>query len=235
METITVLPKEITTAVRWAFRARQILPAYAHPVGQLTLYAELFHGTGLQAILALLEAGQVPQPVEVVVDEWGYGVVNGRSQSPLFCVPYLFDFAVARAAQQGSYCLQVSHLPALPLPFFEALLVQMGERGYGGWVKTATNEFLGVRSGGDGAITDSILLDDRSFLGGENGRLPTPEAYTFTLFCTKEGFGQAVSSSVMETQVQQRSQSWEHAYRHGIPVQATIWQSLKAITNEILI
>ncbi|MEM7113788.1 MAG: hypothetical protein AAF614_15235 [Chloroflexota bacterium] len=234
MSTITVLPKEIMTAVRWAFRARQIQASYAYPVGQLALKMQLFHGAGLAEVVALLQVGQKPCVPELISDEGGEGVINGRSQPPLFCASQLFDFATSRAAQQGSYALHVTNLPPLSQPLVEALLIQMGEQAFGGWVNTADSQFVGTVPIGKPPVVMGFLTQDKAIFGKENGRSDMPN-HRFTLFCSRELANSPLPEDQVAKQLRKRQQAWGRAYRDGIEVETAVWSALKSITNEILI
>lgn len=210
-------------AVRWGLRARGVAAGYAVAVGELVVAAELAAGTGLAHLLAFLQAG--PPPL-AKLDLLGDGGNNGRldlhHHDPLLFAVAAFDLAWARACQRGWYALELVN-GAASWPLMEPLLRQMGARGSVGQVVANGRSLYALP-----VANDAILVEQ---LPPGLELPPLPETAVFAILCQPH----APIVGLPTAQIEQRAEQWRRVQREGVGVETAVWESLKAIANEILV
>lgn len=115
--TYTLFPKEIKTALRWAFRARQIPAGYERPAAEMVIYAEIMHGNGLAQLKHMLESVALaadPQqpvtPVSIIERSEEEATIKTHFQHCLLTLPAVADFCRGEAAKHGRYAIKIEQI-----------------------------------------------------------------------------------------------------------------------------
>lgn len=220
--TYTLMPKEIKTAIRWAFRALGIPAGYARHAGEMVLYYEILRGKGISYLTEMLRENQGSWAAADLGSKEGQkATLDARNGHSLLVMPGIFEFAYAEAKLSGQpFSIEIYNV-GQGVQLVEQLVYSIAQRGLTcAWIPREGTRFV--------ANQDQIC----SYLPvARQPSVKTTQAVLSVGITTK--FKKLDHYTCVTTETIR--QNAIGAEKNGIEIPALLWETVDRVAKQVLV